>query len=210
MDKGKIAESFMSLVMERSRAATVIGDLLETEAASGEGWFWVHVIRTWFGTVWSDTKSEPRFILGMAALGSVISWFITVLAEFVFLFSERMARTWILPHLSLHSEPSRFFGQLQMLTAVFAGSFYAGQWIARYSLGREIAVCCAMAIVDPVISFGLGVSLWLLLNVGHGFLGAETAPAFTVGSYAWFVYPLIPFFLGAAWARRQRQTPRAI
>lgn len=96
-----------------------------------------------------------------------------------------------------------------MLTTVFAGAFYAGQWITRYSLGREMAVCFAMTLVDPVVSLILGLLFWLFLSVSHGFIGIGVAPL-TLGNSAWFVFPVIPYFLGAVWARKQAQAVRAI
>lgn len=209
MDKAKLAEWFMSLVMARPLAAAVIGDLLEIGATRSHGWFWSNVIRTWLATVWSDAKAEPRFVLGMAALGSLVGWGVTLVAQFAFLFSDRMVSRLVLPHFSLHAGPSLVFGQVQMLTTVFAGAFYAGQWITRYSLGREMAVCCAMALVDPVVSLVLGVLFWLFLSVSHGFIGIGVAPL-TVGNSAWFIFPMVPYFLGAVWARKRAQATRAI
>lgn len=197
----------MSLVMERPRAAAVIGDLLEAGVSRGEGWFWSNVVRAWIASVWSDAKSEPRFVLGIAVLGILVCWGVSIAAELVFLFTTELVRSLVSPPLSIHGEVSLAF--LQMLTAVFAGSFYAGQWIARFSLGREIAVCFAMVIVGPIVFAALGALFWLLLTLMHGLVGVAP-PTFTLWNSAWIICPLVPYLLGAAQVRRQRQNTGAI
>lgn len=201
-----MAEWLLSLVLERSRAAAVTGDLLEIGAGRGEAWFWSNVLRTWLASVWSDAKSEPRFIVGMATLGALVCWGVDLFAQLAILFAMVAVNSWVLRPWGAHLEPSLLFGQLQMLAAFFAAAFYAGRWIARYSLGREIAVCFAMVVMGPVVLLGLSFLLWLFLTLSHDILRIGTEPSFRIRAVVfWLFFPVIPYFLGAGWGRRRRQ-----
>jgi hypothetical protein len=210
MDKGRIAEWLMALVMERPQATAVVGDLLELGAVRGEGWFWSSVLSAWLATVWSHARSEPRFILGMAVLGSLVCWGIVMVVQFVLLFAEMIVGTWLSHGLSQRVVPPLVL-EVQALAAVFVGAFYAGQWITRYSRGREIAVCLATAILGPMLFFGLGALFWLSTALGYHFAGMTVRPfAMKVGSFTSLVVLVVPYLLGAAWARRRQQAGTTI
>jgi hypothetical protein len=149
VDKGKIAEGLIALVMERSQASAVVGDLLEAGMGRGRAWFWANVLCTWSAAIWSHVRSEPRFVLGMAVLGSLVCWGLNNVVQFALLFVEMIVGSWF-SHRPVHDLAPPLVLEMQALAAVFAGAFYAGQWIVRYSRGREIAVCLATAMVGPV------------------------------------------------------------
>jgi len=81
MDKGKLAESVLSLAMEPARAASVTGDLLETGASHDVVWFWSNVLQTLVATLWCNlTGRSSSGVFRDRRLGLVISGMLLIVA----------------------------------------------------------------------------------------------------------------------------------
>ena len=201
MDKGKIAEWFISLVMERPQAASVVGDLLETGASRSGGWFWSNVFRTWIATAWRDGRSQPRFVFGIAALGAVVQYGASIVCSLTWVFAD-----WGFSH--LFPVPPGTSG-LVLLTSVVS-PFYAGRWIARVSHGRDVAICAAMVIMGPIVYSAVGALLWWFSAFIVGAVPLGAVPRFTfIGWNGWVIFSFVPSLLGAALVRRRRPVPGA-
>ncbi len=201
MDKGKIAEWFMSLVLERPQAATIVGDLLETGAARGAAWFWSNVFRTWCASVWRDGKSQPRFILGIATLGLLVQF----AAGFTWSLTHSM-----LTRLSPWDRPSWLGAafQLWMVVPVITvlSGFFVGRWVARFSRGRDVAICMAMVCLEP-LAFNV---IFLLVRVYFSLVGLpKPDPLHFIWRDGWIVLSFIPYLLGAILVRQRLQAASA-
>lgn len=157
MDKGRIAEWILALAMEPAQAASVIGDLLETDASPDAGRFWSNVFQTLTAAVWSDIKAQPLFVAGLAARGALL-----LCAFLLFVFYARgvifgfVRLTASHSHLAHH--PKEWLWPAMRGVSLLA-TFYVGRWTARRSLGRVVSVCAAMAMVYPFVYYGFTV-LW--------------------------------------------------
>ncbi len=203
MDKGKIAEGFISLVMEREQAATVVGDLLEAGASRSIGWFWSNVFRTCTASVWRDAKSDPGFVLSRAVLGVLVNASGCAAVSLAMAVLKRV----VISGFSIHETYS--WGFAEEVIIVSAGAFRAGGWIVRFSLGKEVAVCVAMVFLAPIIFSGVAMLLWGFLTLIQSPIAA---PPFTLiwWNNGWMLFSFVPCLLGAALARRRRHNAGAI
>lgn len=195
MDKGRIAEWFLSLVMDRGQAVGVVGDLLETRAARNGTRFWSSVFRISAGNVWHDVRSQPRFVFGLALQGLAVEWGVAAL----------LAVAAVVALNALHVSAAAGFPVERLQVAVFAlgPTFCAGRWIAKYSHGKEVAVCVAMTLSGPPFFHGLGRFFWWFATVIEQRSGA--APTFSLSrDYGYFLLCFLPTLLGAALVRRRR------
>ncbi|HVW19992.1 MAG TPA: hypothetical protein VG838_12565 [Opitutaceae bacterium] len=199
MDKGKIAEWFISLVMEREQAAAIVGDLLEAGASKSVGWFWSNVLRTWAMSVWRDVRSHPGFVLGLAMLGILVNAAGCFVASLAMALLERTI--WA----GLSGWEASLWLFAERLLVVSVGAFAAGRWIARFSLGKEVAVCLAMVLVAPPILNVLDVLMWGFLTLAGG--PVAVAPlTFVWWNNGWMLFSLVPYLMGAMLARRRQGT----
>jgi hypothetical protein len=202
MDKGKIAEGLLALVMDRPQAASVVGDLLETSLSRSAIWFWSNVLRTWIWTIWRDAKSQPRFVFGIAALGTLVHAGVALAVGLIFHFSLVGIVLLLPPYLDFLILPTSLGS---VVGFYFLSPFYAGRWITHYSHGREIAICVAMVILEPVGFNALSL-------IANGYFSLVQWPRQPVPMSWWNwreVWNLIPFLLGAALTRRRRQAASA-
>jgi hypothetical protein len=199
MDKGRIAEWFVSLVMDRPQATCVVGDLMEDGASRSAGWFWTNVFRICAASIWRDGKSEPRFVLGLAALGILLEVGLCFLGSVsIALVVGALASAVSLP---LSIQDTRSFLLVRLLVIFLGSSFYAGRWVARYALGMEMAVCVAMVVIGPIAYNAFAVLIWSLCA-----LTESPAPRLALGWWNWWVIlSFVPRLLGATLARRQIQ-----
>jgi hypothetical protein len=204
MDKGKIAEWFISLVMERTQAASVVGDLLEIGASQSAAWFWSNVFRTWAANVWRSGKSEPRFVFGIATLGTLIEVGLCYIGSITFALGLNVVINEASLPLSIQYMPALLLARNLVIN--LGSSFYAGRWIARYARGREVAVCAAMVIIGPVVASGLCALCWCLFS-----LKESPAPRFVFVWWNWWVILCFaPRLLGAVLVRSRTQNVRAV
>jgi hypothetical protein len=198
MDKGKIAEGFISLVMERAQAASVVGDLLETSTSRSTFWFWSNVFRTWTANVWRDGISHPRFVFGVAAYGTLLHVGIG-LAVSIFFGIGIPIITFGLSHPQMFQVMSSLMF-VERLIVILGCPFFIGRWIARFSSGKDVAVCVAMAILTPIAFAVLSVALWFYFVVIQG----RPPQMFTWWS-SWEMWFFVPYLLGAVLVPSRRQ-----
>jgi hypothetical protein len=206
MDKGRLAEWILTLAMEPAKAASVIGDLQETGASRDAGWFWSNVFQTLAATVWNDIKTQPLFVVGLAARGALLlcAFLLSVFYARGFIFGFVRATA---SHSHLAHHPKEWLWPAMRGISLLA-TFYVGRWTARRSLGRVIFACAAMAMVYPFVYYGFTV-LWKewpsLLT--HREL---TMPPFWNFWYHWREAGFyLAFLVGALLVRRRWQIARA-
>jgi hypothetical protein len=66
MHRDRIAEWLLSQVTSRERAVSTVGDLMESAATRGAGWFWSSVVRTTGSLLWRGFADAPGPMLGLA------------------------------------------------------------------------------------------------------------------------------------------------
>lgn len=203
MDKGKIAEMLLSLVMDPVRAAGVSGDLLEAGASRNGFWFWSNVFQTFLATIWRETKAWPLFVLGLAIRGALaqcaIAFSVALPIIAVTSSHQRMA----------HEHPFFWYPLLAISLGsvnVLVAPFFAGRWVAKRSLGKEFAICIAMTMVSPFVIAGMSIPfVWVVslmsgqVYTGHTFLWLRW----------WEMGFLLPYLTGALLVRRRRQLTAA-
>jgi len=199
MDKAQIAERFLSLVMERARAAAVVGDLLEVSPSHGTFWFWSNVLETWTANVWREWTCHPRFVFRVAAYGTLLQVGIGLAVSIVFSVGLPIAiRGLANPHMFRVISTWLWIGRILVLLVC---PFFVGRWIARFTLGKDVAICVAMAILTPVALSVLRVGLWFCLVVFQG----RPPHLFTWWS-SWEMWFFVPYLLGAILSPSQRRT----
>ncbi len=203
MDKTRIGEWILSLVLPPDRAASVAGDFAEDAVERGNVWFWSCVFRTVFAHIRNDLAARPA---GMACLGLVgflrnqviflaiflaLSW--TTHGDIRYthegLWSVLMTRGRSLPrHWTVRWQIELVLHLLQA-----AWLFQTGRWIARQVPGREGAACVAVALTGWIAI----LSMELLSRPGI-IKFRPTPELFTMG-----VVHDIALIAGALWMRRR-------
>jgi hypothetical protein len=197
MDKAKIAEWILALAMEPAQAASVVGDLLETGTARSMSWFWSNVFQTLAATAWRDAKIQPLFIVSLAIRGVLMECSFSLLAMLVASIGDVA-----FAGMFLHGHPTQ--DPLWLFTTrpvpVFVVSYFAGQWIAQRSSGKEITACLAMVTMEPLVFRAIVALMWLALPPG-----AFHHVRFTSGLWNWWeIVSVMSCLMGAAAVRRRR------
>lgn len=175
MDRGQFAEWALAPAMGPVRAEGVVGDLLEGEAARGPAWFWSNVLQALAGSVWGDVAARPLYFARLASRGALL-----LCASLFVIWRARILATEYVrasfPHTHfLVRHPKEWLWPAMQAVSLLA-TFGAGRWAARRSLGNDLAVCLAMALVFPFVDYGF-TTAW----VGFCSIGAHQpflAPAF--------------------------------
>jgi len=165
MRKARIAEWILSLVTSPERAASTVGDLLETESTFR---FWLAVIRTACFVVWHDFSREWPRTLGFATVGLLAYYTLPI----IFAVGYGIAWGLILmianglgiadlghlsnPPLGSTNALIRTSTVVGVLTVALV-AFQIGRWMARRSRGRELVPCVAMVALDTVVSSAINV-----------------------------------------------------
>jgi hypothetical protein len=204
MDKSRIAEWVLSLVMEPAQAVSVTGDLMETAASHNEAWFWSNVFRTLAGTVWSDFKEHPFFVVWLATRGVFVHFGLFVAEVICFVCSCAILEK------ILSRDLMSSFRLWEWAIVVYGGiavtAFFAGAWIARRSFGKDIAVCVVIFAIRPSVTCGLvALFFWPI-----SFLLKTEFPNHLVWSWGSGDIVLLSCYLvGATLMRRRRQVSAA-
>ena len=183
-----LAEWILSLVTSQERAAATIGDLYEEGA--GPLAFWGSIAWTVLSLVGRELSAAPLEMFGLAVYGFVIaivlsaSQGVTVSALVVYVFPVAM------PALSVNGVvvASLIFG--------WVGSFISGILVARRALGREVAACCAVMILESLVN----VAMWKAIPAAP----SERWYASTSGSALILLGGQLLLLAGAARVRRRR------
>jgi hypothetical protein len=194
MDKGKIAERVLSVAMDPVRAAAVSGDLLEAGGSRNSLWFWSNVFQTFLAIVWRDARARPLFVIGLAVRGAVVQCAIC--------FSVALPIVELtVSHQSLAQKHPLWFIPFGLVYDIFA-PYYAGRWVAKRSLGKELAICVVMTIVAPFIIAGTSLPLTWVVSLINGYGHMESAALWL---HWWEIGFLLPYLAGALLVRRRRQ-----
>ena|SRR6516164_6313676 len=184
-----LAEWILSLVTSQERAAAMTGDLFEEGA--GPLAFWGSVAWTVLSLVGRELSAAPLEMFGLAVYGFVIaivlsaSQGVTVASLVVYVFPVAT------PALSVNAviAASLIFG--------WVGSFISGILVARRALGREVAACCAVMILESLVT----VAMW---GAATPAAPSESWYASTLGSALIFLSGQLLLLAGAARVRRRR------
>jgi hypothetical protein len=183
MRNAQIAEWILSLVTTPERAASTVGDLMESDGRRGFR-FWVAISGTLFCLLWRDFTGEPKRIVSLAASG-LAAFVLTVLLCF---------SVWrvLFGAVSLFLGPRYVWGFRAMWTLIyFVSSFQVGKWLARRASGRELVACLALAILECAAS----IAFW------HFW---PEKPLRIVIGLTFDQMLQLPMFAGAVWVRRKR------
>lgn len=173
MDKGKIAEWLLSLAMERAQAASVVGDLLETDRSRSFTCFWMDVFQTLTATTWRDMKARPLFVVGIAARGTLVQ---AVLYSSGFFASILLSL--LLPGVFFDHHHPTWAAHLLAVFSLTIGSICTGRRIAERSFGSILAICGVMAFLMPLVFNGFtATEIWILSSVQNG--------AIPIGPFVW-------------------------
>lgn len=187
MNRSNTAEWLLSLAMEPSQAASVIGDLLEAGGSRGSGWFWSNVVRTLIGAAWQDFREHPFLVAGLATLGVLMKYSLSVAVGIVASFAS----------LAFGGNPTN--GLIGAAVTALA-ALYAGRWITRYSFNKDLAVCGAMVFIEPLIGYGW-IVLFAMPALLRGDPGLHT-PSF-LGPHEEYAISVALYPVGAALGRRR-------
>lgn len=161
MHKDRIAEWLLILVTSRERAASIVGDLVESADTQGSVWFWSSVLRATASLLWRGFAANPRGLLGLAFRGWLIGLLLTSVSIFIPVFIGGLL-------VEIFGITVRTFG-----VAVVAGNivatfcqFLVGRWIARRAPGRQLSAWVALLIIDQIMNVLPSI---VALAFGHRF-----------------------------------------
>ena len=83
MRSGRLAETLLSLVVSRDRAASAVGDLMEESDARGRFWFWRSLTRLWLSLLGRDLFFAPFRM----AVSSALAWFVYMFLSLMLAFA---------------------------------------------------------------------------------------------------------------------------
>lgn len=196
MRKDRIAEWLLVLVTSRERAASIVGDMMESADTHGSAWFWTSVLRATASLLWRGFAANPRGMLGLAFFGWLTGLLLTSVSIFIPVFVGGVL-------VEIFGITVRTFG-----VAVEAGSilatasqFLVGQWIARRAPGRELSAWLALLIMDQFLNVLPSI---VALAFGHRFPMPDWAVWQPLNWMSVLEY--LSCLAGANWARRRAVT----
>ncbi|HEX8895365.1 MAG TPA: hypothetical protein VF783_18705 [Terriglobales bacterium] len=161
MPKDRIAEGLLVLVTNRERAASIVGDLMESSATRGRVWWWSAVLRAAASLLWGGFADSPLGMLGLAFR----AWLMGLL----------LALTWMIlasVFQGIWQVHARYVVPLILTSPVLARiiaapcEFFVGCWIARRAPDRELSAWLALLIMDQFLS---ALPLIVALALGRPF-----------------------------------------
>jgi hypothetical protein len=196
MHKDRIAEWLLVLVTSRERAASIVGDMLESAATHGSAWFWTGVLRATASLLWRGFAGNPRGMFGLAFFGWLIGSLLTLVPLFISVFIGGVL-------VEIFGITVRTFG-----VAIVAGiitatlcQFLVGRWIARRAPGRELSAWLALLIMDQILKVLPSI---VALALGHRFPMPDWAAWQPV---TWMsVLEYLSCLAGTIWVRRRAVT----
>ena len=154
MPKDRIAEWLLVLVTSRERAASIVGDIMESSATRGRIWWWSAVLRAASSLLWGSFAASPRGMLGLAFRAWLMGVFLGM-SSIIFA--------------SILGGALKIYGiaQQTLTVAVFIlCQFFVGRWMAWRAPGRELSAWLALLIMGQ-----FPIALQLLLYIVRLALG---------------------------------------
>jgi hypothetical protein len=145
MRRVRFAERLLSKVATPERAASIVGDLVET--SPGETMFWVSVLRIGVSLLWKDVAAHPVRMAGLATAGAAMN--IIMLAPFGaawFLLLIAFGLLGAALHRDMTIAATPMF-VVMVVCAAIPAPFMTGRWIARRSAGKELAPCLVLSVL---------------------------------------------------------------
>ena len=200
MHKDRIAEWLLSQVTTRERAVSTVGDLTESAATHGAGWFWSNVARTLASLLWRGFGDAPGPMMGLALRAWLLSLALLLAALLCLVV---LGAFFGLVYATLASASGSGLGAFAgggvlvwvakavgLAVAVLC-QFQVGRWLARRAPGREFSAWLALIMLQwiPAAVIGMGVAL-------------------STRNSGWLPSPLyllldLPCLAGALWVRRR-------
>jgi hypothetical protein len=167
MRSARIAEWILSLVADRERAASAVGDFLEEAPARGKRWFWLSVGRTAFSRFGRSLIDAP--IRGAAF--AIFAWLVYMALAVVLGFLGWIAATllWGMGYFLSHhtgmeivtnllrlrfdwpEPPFVWLRLVDYLMVWVAAPYQLGRFAARGWRGREVVTWLYLALIWPVL-----------------------------------------------------------
>ena len=149
MRKDRIAEWILVLVTSRERAASIVGDMMESAATHGRVWFWSSVLRAAASLLWHGFAANPRGLLGLA----FHAWLVGLLLGFG-VFVCAISGVGLYPRLPLAESTAMLSRAVYIadLVGMALAQFLVGCWIARRAPGRELSAWFALLIMDQILN----------------------------------------------------------
>lgn len=155
MPRSGWAEYLLSWFTSPDRAAAITGDLLEESRTHSVAWFWLHVIRTTLSLFVQAMLSAP---IRMAALlvAGLLSLVVGLPLTALLLRGIVESRS-IVQVIGWH--PSFFYWWKHWLAWFLWGRllcpFLVGFTVAYLSRGKEMTICCALAMSTEALVLGI-------------------------------------------------------
>ena len=154
MPKDRIAEWLLVLVTSRERAASIVGDIMESSPTRGRVWWWSAVLRAAASLLWGGFANSPLGMLGLAFR----AWLMGLLLGMCsIIFASILGAA-----LGIYG-----IAQQTLTVAVFIlCQFFVGRWLAWQAPGRELSAWLALLIIGQ---FPYTLPFIVQLARGHPF-----------------------------------------
>jgi hypothetical protein len=164
----RLAEAILSLVVRPERAASAVGDLVETFGESANWSFWTAVARLSVSSLWEQTLSSPFAMAASAVLG----WFLYMAISLVLTFGGVVMGTlaWGILYFGAHHTglelvvnalklrldwppaPLELTYWVQPVVMWMAAPYQTGRLVTRSWPGRELAMSIVLILVWVVMA----------------------------------------------------------
>jgi hypothetical protein len=164
----RLAEAILSLVVRPERAASAVGDLMETFGESASWSFWMAVARLSVSSLLEQTVSSPFAMVASAVFG----WFLYMAISLVLTFGGVVMGTlaWGILYFGAHHTglelvvnalklrfdwppaPLELTSWVQPVVMWMAAPYQTGRLAARSWPGRELAMCAVLICVWVVLA----------------------------------------------------------
>jgi hypothetical protein len=144
-----IAEAILSLFTPREVAATIAGDLAEEFSSRSLSRFWPAVLGAAFALCLQQIRRRPYRLLALVSVGLVLTQ-IAVSGLIPMTLLMALGRQHGLPAQAILSVALNLIGSV-------GGPLLIGWALARFSPGREMTTCGAIALVVASVAFAVGL-----------------------------------------------------
>ena len=166
-----LAEWILSLVVDRERAASAVGDFLEDVPERGRRWFWFSIGKTAFARLGRSLMEAPFRMAGFAAF----AWLVYMAMGFALGFAAWIAATllWGMGYFLSHhtvmelvanllrlrfdwpAPPVEWLRFVDCVVVWIAAPYQLGRWWARAARGREMVTWLYLAAIWPALMMWL-------------------------------------------------------
>ncbi len=148
----QFAEWTLALVTSRTRAATIVGDLVERAPTRGVFWFWSAVLRTATSLLWHDLAGHPARTAGIVLRGFALDLGLVFLFGVLSFVILAVHTGFVTGFTGGESGAFAVAWRLYVSAPTLLFPLVVGRALARWAPGREVAACAAYTAASAILT----------------------------------------------------------